>query len=289
MNFLKITPDFAAKLSSNVKVMYYPSPNFNDRKQLNTPIKYIILHHTATTKEQDCKMLALDLLTNSKTQHPVSAHYLILREYEWSVVAATIDNHDIGWPGVINLVADEKRAWHAGNSQWGDDISLNDFSIGIEINNDGVTEEFSDFQMTALIKLLNNLIKAYNISPFNIISHHEVAPNRKVDPSQYFNWQLLADHGVTYFPKSRGSKEILCSVGDISDNVKQMKNKLFHWGYRYFQPDNDVFDQHTVTVVESFQRKYANYEYNNQNIRGSWTNNCEVIITELLRIRKSCA
>ena len=285
MNFLKVTPSFATKLNSNLKMVYCSSPNFSNKTAINKEIKYIVLHNTETTKEQDHKMLALDLLTNPKAQNPVSAHYLILRRHEWIRVVNTINDSDIDWHGVVNLVNDEKKAWHAGNSQWGDDISLNTFSIGIEINNDGITEKFSDFQMKALIKLLSELIKAYNISPFNIISHHEIAPQRKVDPSQHFSWQLLAKHNITYFPKSRGNNEILCKIGDINDIVEQMKHKLFSWGYRYFQLNN-VFDHHIISIVESFQRRYAAYEYNNPQLKGLWTNNCDTIITELLKVRK---
>ncbi|CAG7590353.1 MAG: N-acetylmuramoyl-L-alanine amidase [Candidatus Midichloria sp.] len=278
-DFLKrIVPDFAKNLGLDWQMLHIPSLNFSE-KSANELKKYVILHHTETTPEQDCNFhSSLYLLTNSDRPNKVSAHYLILRAEEY------VNYSDKHIAGIVNLVGDSKKAWHAGSSEWAEDINLNDLSIGIEINNNGFTEAFSNAQMASLIVLLHGLKKAYNISPFNLLGHAEIAPNRKSDPSHHFNWQLLADYGLGYFPLTGGTDEILCKEEDSNETVRAVQNDLLMWGYRYLKADS-IFDGGMKSVVESFQRRYAPYEYISA-LRGCWTNNSQVIINELLKAKE---
>ena len=113
----------------------------------------------------------------------VSAHYLI--DYDGSI---------------YRLVPDEKRAWHAGLSTWQGIDNVNDYSIGIEIQNKGVTttpvEPYTALQMDALVQLLRYLTKLHNIKPHNIIGHCDIAPERKIDPGEHFDWLWLKEKGL---------------------------------------------------------------------------------------------
>lgn len=142
------------------------SPNHNDRRPT-----YVVLHHTTN----DTAAQALRTLTDPVRE--VSAHYLVGRDGR-----------------IYQLVDERRRAWHAGQSRWGSDADLNSSSIGIELDNNG-REPFPDEQIDALLRLLGDLQSRYKIPTENILGHADVAPGRKVDPSAWFPWRRLAQHG----------------------------------------------------------------------------------------------
>jgi N-acetylmuramoyl-L-alanine amidase len=144
--------------------------NFNLRKP-----NYVIIHHTA----QDS--LAQTIRTFSFTRTQVSAHYVVGRDGR-----------------VVHMLNDYLRSWHAGVSKWGSITDMNSCSIGIEIDNNGL-QPFTDVQMKSLLLLLSYLKKTYNIPTANFIGHSDIAPGRKTDPSSYFPWKTLAEHGFGYW------------------------------------------------------------------------------------------
>ena len=146
--------------------VWRPSPNFDQRRP-----NFVILHDTA----DDTVDQALRTLTDPLRK--VSAHYLIGRDGT-----------------VFQLVDEQARAWHAGESQWGGTTDLNSISLGIEIDNNG-HEPYPDAQITALLVLLADVGERYHIPPANYLGHGDVAPRRKVDPGAYFPWSTLAQHG----------------------------------------------------------------------------------------------
>ncbi len=146
-----------------------PSPNQNAR----TPV-IIVIHHT----EQKSVQQSLHTLRTANSGGPVSAHYLV-----------GADGHR------YQLVADERRAWHAGAGRWGTITDLNSASIGIELDNDG-RSPFSAAQIESLIVLLRDLTSRLNIPPRQVIGHADLAPTRKQDPSRFFPWQQLAEAGL---------------------------------------------------------------------------------------------
>lgn len=151
---------------AGIPTEWVASPNFNERKP-----DFVILHHTGDdTVEQ-----ALRSLTNPLRE--VSAHYLIARDGR-----------------IIQLVDERARAWHAGESKWGADTDINSASLGIELDNNG-HEPFPEVQISALLRLLADIEARYHIPAANFLGHADVAPGRKVDPSRYFPWKTLADHG----------------------------------------------------------------------------------------------
>jgi N-acetylmuramoyl-L-alanine amidase len=140
--------------------------NFNLRKP-----NFVIIHHTA---QNSCDE-TLKTFTLTRTQ--VSAHYVVCRN------------------GTIHhMLNDYLRAWHGGVSKWGNNSDINSSSIGIEVDNNG-SEPFSASQVNSLLELLGRLKKTYGIPTANFIGHADIAPGRKVDPSRYFPWQLLAQNG----------------------------------------------------------------------------------------------
>lgn len=151
---------------AGIPTSWQGSPNFNERKP-----NLVVIHHTSDdTVDQTLRTLADPLRS-------VSAHYLIGRD-----------------GGIIQLVDERARAWHAGESQWGADTDLNSASLGIELDNNG-HEPFPDAQISALLGLLADLRERYHIPVANFLGHADVAPRRKTDPSRYFPWKTLADHG----------------------------------------------------------------------------------------------
>jgi N-acetylmuramoyl-L-alanine amidase len=132
---------------------------------------FVIIHHTA---QNSCEQ-TLQTFTLPRTQ--VSAHYVICKD------------------GTIHhMLNDYLRAWHAGNSRWGNLTDVNSSSIGIEIDNTGF-EPFTDQQIKSLLILLGALKKDYAIPAANFIGHSDIAPVRKVDPNVTFPWKTLADNG----------------------------------------------------------------------------------------------
>ena len=151
---------------AGIPTEWLASPNFNERKP-----DFVILHHTSDdTVEQALRSLANPL-------REVSAHYLIARDGR-----------------IIQLVDERARAWHAGESKWGADTDINSASLGIELDNNG-HEPFPEVQISALLRLLADIEARYHIPVANFLGHADVAPGRKTDPSRYFPWITLAQHG----------------------------------------------------------------------------------------------
>lgn len=163
---LEIVPPLLYMDSVLTPEKQYTSPNFGMRRP-----NMVIIHHTA---QNSCDET---LRAFSDTLREVSAHYLICRD------------------GTIHhLISDLLRAWHAGNSKWGNLSDINSVSVGIELDNNG-SEPFSEAQMSALLSLLPALKDSFKIPTANFIGHADIAPGRKNDPSIFFSWKTLADKG----------------------------------------------------------------------------------------------
>ena len=182
----------------------YPSANYDDRPS-GADVEVLVLHYTGMKTLQN----ALDRLTDPASK--VSAHYLVAINGE-----------------IISLVSEDKRAWHAGVSYWRGQIDVNSHSIGIELENPGHElgyHEFSSLQMNALIKLTQDLLTRHMISERNVVGHSDVAPRRKKDPGEYFDWKFMANKGVGLWPVTTADKE---SRGDfefwLSDLGYETKN-----------------------------------------------------------------
>ena len=151
---------------AGIPTTWQGSPNFNERKP-----NFVVMHHTSDDSVDQA------LRTLSDPARSVSAHYLVGRD-----------------GAIIQLVDERARAWHAGESKWGADTDINSASLGIELDNNG-REAFPDAQIAALLRLLADIRERYHIPVANFLGHADVAPRRKTDPSGYFPWKTLADHG----------------------------------------------------------------------------------------------
>jgi AmpD protein len=101
----------------------------------------------------------------------VSAHFLIRRDGE-----------------LVQFVSGDRRAWHAGRSQWRGRTDCNDFSIGVEL--EGLEgQSFDAAQYEALASLARGLARRYPIEA--VAGHEHVAPGRKADPGAGFEWPRL--------------------------------------------------------------------------------------------------
>jgi len=102
----------------------------------------------------------------------VSSHFLIRRDGE-----------------LVQFVACERRAWHAGRSQWRGRDNCNDFSIGVEL--EGLEgDAFEPAQYGTLARLCRDL-QARFPSLREVAGHEHVAPGRKQDPGPGFDWARL--------------------------------------------------------------------------------------------------
>ena len=164
----------AATAPRNPIAEWVPSPNFEPRRPV-----IIVVHAT----EQESAQRSLDTLRSANRHGPVSSHYLV------------------GDDGrIYQLVADRDRAWHAGGGSWGAITDLNNASIGIEIDND-VGEPYTEAQIAALLRLLDDLCTRLGIARTQVIGHSDLAPTRKRDPGALFPWQRLAEAGFGRWPQ----------------------------------------------------------------------------------------
>lgn len=158
-----------------------PSPNHGPRKGGLSP-SLIVLHYTAMAGAE----VALERLCDSS--YEVSAHYLIGR-----------------CGRVWQLVAEDRRAWHAGAGAWGGITDVNSASIGVEIDNDGLSP-FPEPAMAALEGLLPGIMARHGIGPERVIGHQDMAPGRKIDPGRRFDWRRLARQGLSIWPEAGGER-----------------------------------------------------------------------------------
>ncbi len=146
-----------------------PSPNFDARA---LPISMIVLHYTGMETAQ----AAIDRLRDPEAK--VSAHYLVDEDGT-----------------ILRMVDEDRRAWHAGRSHWRGITDVNSASIGIEIVNPGHEFGYRPFaaaQMSSLIPLVAEIKERHGITRGNVVGHSDVAPARKQDPGELFNWHALA-------------------------------------------------------------------------------------------------
>lgn len=154
-------------------MIFLPSPNVDDREG---PVSFLVLHYTGMPDAQS----AIDLLRSPVAK--VSSHYVVDEDGT-----------------VYCLVPEEKRAWHAGISYWRGTRMLNDASIGIEIVNPGHEwgyRVFPEAQMAAVRELSLRILARHGIPARNVVAHSDIAPNRKQDPGELFDWPGLAAAGI---------------------------------------------------------------------------------------------
>ena len=210
----------------------FQSLNFNERNNSDV-IKILVIHDTRMFSHES----VIERLCSPVNK--VSCHYVIAKSGE-----------------IFNLVDESKLAWHAGSSFWRGDVSLNNYSIGIELDNKG-DEAFTDAQYKSLIVLAQDIIKRHEIKPINIVGHSDISPWRKVDPNAKFVWQTLYDNGIGLYSKAIvGTNEIVAKYGDENDGIVKIKENLNSFGYRILNFDNR-FDHELLQVIYTFKKHFV--------------------------------
>jgi N-acetylmuramoyl-L-alanine amidase len=212
-----------------------PSPNHDSR--LGQPVDILLLHYTGMQTAE----AAISRLRDPDAK--VSAHYVVEED------------------GTINrLVAEDRRAWHAGVSYWRGAEQINNRCIGIEIVNPGHEWGYVDFpalQMAAVCDLCLDILSRHPIPPRNVIGHSDVAPDRKEDPGEKFDWAGLAANGVGLWPKDVPD---LGTGGVLADAAAMhaVRADLAVIGYRVAAAG--AHDKDLATVLRAFQRHWRQEE-----------------------------
>lgn len=221
---------------------WHPSPNHGERRDAMMP-SILLLHYTGVTTAT----AAIDWLSRPESQ--VSCHYVVDEDGE-----------------IVQMVAEARRAWHAGVSSWGGIDDVNSSSIGIEIQNGGHAAgapAYSGSQMLAVAALGRDIVARHAIAPHRVLAHSDVAPGRKIDPGEWFDWAWLAGHGVGFWlePHRIDTADLLAFAPSrpgfsevVEAPVAAAQAALAAIGYRIAPTGRH--DDWSRTVVAAFQRHW---------------------------------
>ena len=193
-----------------------PSPNFDIRRH---PVSMLVLHYTGMQSAAE----ALDRLTDAQAK--VSAHWVVAEDGQ-----------------IISLVDESSRAWHAGKAWWRGITDVNSASIGIEIVNPGHEFGYRPFpaeQMAAVEELVAAAVARFGIDPSNVVGHSDIAPARKDDPGELFDWPRLARAGLAVAVPAGGFDPNWTDAGTLA--------ALQRYGYDVTEPR---------AAVIAFQRRF---------------------------------
>lgn len=204
-----------------MKTLDRPSPNHNDRPE-GQAVDILLLHYTGMQSAE----AALERMCDPEAE--VSAHYCIDEE-----------------GALYGLVPEERRAWHAGRALWAGAEDINGRSIGIELVNPGHEfgyRPFPEAQMARLKELALEILGRHPIPPARVLGHSDVAPLRKEDPGELFDWQGLAAAGIGVWPDAPAPLTAFPGEAEV-------KAALARFGYGYL-------DQDLGAVLRAFQRHF---------------------------------
>lgn len=218
-------------MTPEVETIAHPSPNHGARR---LPVTMLVLHYTG----MESGPAALSRLCDPAAQ--VSAHYLVEEDGR-----------------VLALVAEDRRAWHAGAASWRGCADVNSASIGIELVNPGHAfgyRAFPEAQMAALLPLCRGILARHAIAPRDVVGHSDVAPQRKQDPGERFDWARLAAAGIGLFPEPLAAPGRDLAQGDSGEDVERFQAALATWGYGITADGR--YGSETAAVVTALQRHW---------------------------------
>jgi N-acetylmuramoyl-L-alanine amidase len=220
---------------SSVVAEVRPSPNHNERKDGVAP-DMIVLHYTGMRDNE----AAIKQLCSPSAE--VSAHYVVLQD---------------GY--IVQLVAEARRAWHAGVSSWAGRSDINSCSIGIEVANPGHEHGYPDFpkrQIAAVTALCRSIVTRHQIPADRVLAHSDVAPARKQDPGEKFPWKVLADSGIGLWVKPAPITQAgpILVLGETDTAVEETQKLLVRYGYSV--APTGYLDGATRDAVAAFQRHF---------------------------------
>lgn len=209
------------------------SPNHDERR---AAISMLVLHYTG----MESGRAAIERLCDPQAK--VSAHYVVEENGQ-----------------VVQLVDEDRRAWHAGLGAWRGVTDVNSASIGIEVVNGGHDfglPDFPDMQIEAVIALSRDILARHPIAPCNVVGHSDLAPERKQDPGERFPWARLAAHGVGVWPDGvAGDRTVRHGPAQGSGaGLAGLLAQLRTIGYA--DPGARAYTARTGAVVAAFQRRF---------------------------------
>jgi N-acetylmuramoyl-L-alanine amidase len=219
----------ADKISPLVR-QFIASPNHDER--VGDLVDILLLHYTGMPSADGA------LMRLCAPDAKVSSHYLVRENGE-----------------IIQLVPEERRAWHAGVSNWCGFTDINSRSIGIEIANaghDGGCPDYPDVQIEAVIALCRDILGRWPIPPDRVLAHSDVAPTRKQDPGEYFPWDRLHRAGVGHWVDPAPADDIIEPVD--TETRSRLLQALENYGYGVVASGGE--DDNTQAVIAAFQRHF---------------------------------
>lgn len=193
-----------------------PSPNFDTR---SLPVSMIVVHYTG----MQSAAAAIARLADPVAK--VSAHWVVAEDGQ-----------------VVRMVDEADRAWHAGQSWWRGVTDVNSAAIGIEIVNPGHEFGYRPFpteQMQSVQALIAAAVQRFAIAPANVVGHSDIAPARKNDPGELFDWGQLARAGLAMAVPAGGYDPGWSDAGTLT--------AMARYGY-------DITDVTAATIA--FQRRF---------------------------------
>ncbi|WP_206483023.1 penicillin binding protein PBP4B [Thalassotalea sp. G2M2-11] len=246
---------------THLPIEQLPSENYSKR------IKFLVMHYTAINYQRSVKALV--------EKGYVSSHYLLP------------ENDDDTYQGelkIYQLVDENDRAWHAGNSYWQGRQDLNDQSIGIEIVNipkckrlDTATEVekdqengdsrhcfFPDYdpeQIQLLIELSKDILaRNPDIGPTQVIGHADITPTRKNDPGPRFPWYQLYKAGIGAWYEKQDVDELWQQFSQHLPNIGLVQSALNSYGYHIIE--TGILDNQTLDTLSAFQMHFLPWQVN---------------------------
>ena len=212
-----------------------PSPNIGPRQRGLKPT-ILIMHYTGMASAAK----AIDWLARPESH--VSCHYVIDEDGR-----------------ITQMVAEQTRAWHAGVAYWLGETDINSASIGIEIQNPGHDDGYHPFgraQMRGVRDLARDIIARHDIAPECILAHSDVAPGRKIDPGEKFDWRWLANAGVGHWvePTAHDRQYPGADLGPHTPETRRLQELLLQYGYNV--SGSTDFDKALQVNVKAFQRHF---------------------------------
>ena len=165
---------------------YIKSPNFSKRAECSV-IDLIVVHSISLPPNQNGTKYIKDFFCNNLD---LSKH-----SYFKNIAHLKVSSHlliDINGK-ITQFVAFDKKAWHAGISNFKDRDNCNEFSIGIELEGN-IQSHFTNEQYYALNEVIDTLCLKYPIQ--FITGHCNIAPGRKKDPGKYFMWDKINNTSI---------------------------------------------------------------------------------------------
>lgn len=205
-----------------------PSPNCEPRPP-GTAIDTLVIHYTGMRNAEEALARLCDPAAS------VSAHYMIDEDGT-----------------VSRLVPEQMRAWHAGVSSWRGETNINDRSIGIELVNPGHEfgyRRFPQAQMESLVLLVKDVLARHPIPASRILAHSDVAPLRKRDPGELFDWAFLARAGIGLWPErsARAGSGVPLAVAAAQALLAAIG---------YASSSSGTMDEETAAAIAAVQRRF---------------------------------